>query len=63
MRENEGGRYRLTPAMQAGVVRELWDMERLYDEGHGMRKFKLPHYPPGSLDWNRIVQLRPISDS
>ena len=30
-RENTGGRQRLTPAMQAGVVSELWDMERLYD--------------------------------
>ena len=31
-RENTGGRQRLTPAMQAGIVSELWDMERLYDE-------------------------------
>lgn len=32
MRENHGGRYRLTPAMQAGLTDTLWDMERLYDE-------------------------------
>ena len=31
MRENEGGRYRLTPAMQAGVVGTLWSIEDLYD--------------------------------
>ena len=31
-RENEGGRYRTTAAMQAGIVSELWDMDRLYDE-------------------------------
>ena len=30
MRENEGGRLRLTPAMQVGVTREVWDMDRLY---------------------------------
>jgi len=31
-RENKGGRYRLTAAMQAGLTQELWTMERLYDE-------------------------------
>ena len=31
-RQNKGGQLRNTPAMQAGVTRELWDMERLYDE-------------------------------
>jgi len=31
-RENTGGRYRLTAAMQAGLTNELWTMERLYDE-------------------------------
>ncbi len=31
-RENKGGRHRLTPAMQAGLVGQLWDIERLYDE-------------------------------
>jgi IS1 family transposase len=31
MRENEGGRYRLTPAMQAGIVGTLWNIEDLYD--------------------------------
>lgn len=30
--ENTGGRQRLTPAIQAGIVNELWTMERLYDE-------------------------------
>ena len=34
-RENTGGRQRLTPAMQAGITRELWGMERLYDEVMG----------------------------
>ncbi|MFO1094715.1 MAG: hypothetical protein U0992_15625 [Planctomycetaceae bacterium] len=29
---NAGGRYRLTPAMQAGITSELWTMDRLYDE-------------------------------
>jgi len=28
----QGGRQRLTPAMQAGVTNELWTMDRLYDE-------------------------------
>lgn len=32
MRENTGGRYRLTPAIQEGVTPELWNMERLHDE-------------------------------
>ena len=31
MRENTGGRFRLTPAMQAGIVNELWTIEDLYD--------------------------------
>ncbi|MFO1096546.1 MAG: hypothetical protein U0992_25050 [Planctomycetaceae bacterium] len=31
-RENAGGRYWLTPAMQAGITSELWTMGRLYDE-------------------------------
>jgi hypothetical protein len=31
-RENAGVRYRLTPAMQAGITNELWTMDRLYDE-------------------------------
>jgi IS1 family transposase len=31
MRENDGGRLRLTPAMQAGVVSTLWSIEDLYD--------------------------------
>ncbi len=31
MRENEGGRLRLTPVMQAGVVSTLWSIEDLYD--------------------------------
>jgi len=31
MRENEGGRMRMTPAMQAGVVGTLWSIEDLYD--------------------------------
>jgi IS1 family transposase len=31
MRENEGGRLRMTPAMQAGVVDTLWSIEDLYD--------------------------------
>lgn len=31
-RENTGGRYRLTAAMQAGITNELWTMERLYAE-------------------------------
>jgi IS1 family transposase len=31
MRENEGGRMRLTPAMQAGVVNTLWTIDDLYD--------------------------------
>jgi IS1 family transposase len=31
MRENEGGRLRLTPAMQAGVVNTLWTIDDLYD--------------------------------
>jgi hypothetical protein len=35
MRQNEGGRYRLTPAMQAGITRELWTFDRLYDEVTG----------------------------
>lgn len=35
-RENTGGRQRLTPAMQAGIVRELWGLERLYDEVIGV---------------------------
>lgn len=32
MRENEGGRMRLTPAMQAGVVNTLWTLDTLYNE-------------------------------
>jgi hypothetical protein len=31
MRENEGGRMRLTPAMQAGIVNTLWTLEDLYN--------------------------------
>jgi hypothetical protein len=31
MRENEGGRLRLTPAMQAGIVNTLWTLEDLCD--------------------------------
>ncbi|WP_166831027.1 hypothetical protein [Thalassoroseus pseudoceratinae] len=31
MRNHQGG-HRLTPAMAAGVVDELWNIERLYDE-------------------------------
>jgi hypothetical protein len=31
MRENEGGRLRMTPAMQAGVVDTLWTIEDLYN--------------------------------
>ncbi|HUE15722.1 MAG TPA: hypothetical protein VMR25_16255 [Planctomycetaceae bacterium] len=31
MRENDGGRLRLTPAMQAGIVGTLWKIEDLYD--------------------------------
>ena len=31
MRENEGGRLRVTPAMQAGVVNQLWNIEDLYN--------------------------------
>lgn len=31
MRENEGGRMRMTPAMQAGIVSTLWSIEDLYD--------------------------------
>jgi hypothetical protein len=31
----ESGRYRLPAAMAAGVVNELWDFERLYDEVAG----------------------------
>jgi IS1 family transposase len=31
MRENEGGRMRLTPAMQAGIADRLWKIEDLYD--------------------------------
>ena len=31
MRENEGGRMRLTPAMQAGVIGTLWSIDDLYD--------------------------------
>lgn len=31
-RENVGGRQRLTPAMQAGITREFWTMDKLYDE-------------------------------
>jgi len=34
-RENTGGRYRFTPAMQAGITNELWTMDRLYDEVMG----------------------------
>lgn len=34
-RENKGGRYRLTAAMQAGITNELWTMDRLYDEVMG----------------------------
>jgi len=31
-RENRGGRQRFTPALQAGLMQELWTMERLYHE-------------------------------
>ena len=31
-RENHGGRQRLTAAMQAGITKELWTLEWLYDE-------------------------------
>jgi len=34
-RENHGGRQRLTPAMQAGITKELWTMERQSDEVMG----------------------------
>jgi hypothetical protein len=36
-RENQGGRQRLTPAMQAGITNELWTMDRLYDEVMGIQ--------------------------
>jgi len=31
MRANEGGRLRLTPAMQAGFVSTLWTIDDLYN--------------------------------
>jgi len=31
-RENTGVRYRLAAAMQAGITRDLWTMDRLHDE-------------------------------
>lgn len=37
LRENgKSGRYRPTPAIMAGIVPDLWDWERLYDEVTGL---------------------------